>query len=67
MIVVNGNATDAPPGERLGAVLARLGVSPHARGVAVADNGEVVPRARWESFTLDDCAHVEVLSAMQGG
>jgi len=67
MIVVNGSATDAPAGERLSAVLARLGVSAHARGVAVAVDGEVVPREQWESLRLEDSAHVEVLSAMQGG
>jgi sulfur carrier protein len=67
MIVVNGSETDAPAGERLSAVLARLGVSAQARGVAVAVDGEVVPRARWESVTLEDSSHVEVLSAMQGG
>jgi sulfur carrier protein len=67
MIVVNGTATDAQPGERLSAVLADLGVKPQARGVAVAVNGEVVPHTRWESFRLDDSAHVEVLSALQGG
>jgi len=67
MIVVNGDPTDAPPGELLSAVLERLGVAPGARGVAVAVNGEVVPRGRWESLALEDSARVEVLSAMQGG
>jgi sulfur carrier protein len=67
VILVNGTATDARPGERLSAVLDGLGVEPDARGVAVAVNGEVVPHARWETFTLEDSARVEVLSAMQGG
>jgi sulfur carrier protein len=67
MIVVNGNETDAAAGERLSAVLKRLGVSADARGIAVAVDGEVVPRSRWETFTLNARAHVEVLGAMQGG
>jgi len=67
MIVVNGSAIDTAAGEPLSTVLARLGVPAQARGVAVAVDGEVVPRARWESFTLEECARVEVLSAMQGG
>jgi sulfur carrier protein len=67
MIVVNGHTTDMAPGERLSAVLDRLGVSPLARGVAIAVDGEVVPRERWETFTLADSARVEVLTAMQGG
>ncbi len=49
------------------AALAELGLEPEARGVAVAVDGEVVPRAEWESRTLADGARVEVLTAMQGG
>jgi sulfur carrier protein len=48
-------------------VLERVGVSANARGVAVAVDGEVVPRAGWDTFELPEGAHVEVLTAMQGG
>ena len=48
-------------------MLARLELAPDARGVAVAVDGEVVPRASWESFALAVDARVEVLTAMQGG
>ena len=54
-------------GETLGELLGRLGVSLDARGVAVAVDGEVVPRAAWHSFVLVGGARVEVLAAMQGG
>jgi len=37
------------------------------RGVAVAVNGEVVPRSRWEAVALRDGDRVEVLTAAQGG
>jgi sulfur carrier protein len=67
MILVNGKDLETAPGERLSAVLARLGVAADAQGVAVAVNGEVVPRAHWQSFDLQESARVEVLSAMQGG
>ena len=67
MIVLNGERFDVRPGETVVAVLERLGVSPHARGVAVAVDGEVVPRACWELFALAEDARVEVLTAMQGG
>jgi sulfur carrier protein len=67
MIFVNGNVLEAAPGERLSVLLARLGVDADAQGVAVAVDGEVVPRARWESFDLEESARVEVLSPMQGG
>lgn len=67
MIVVNGERSDAAAGETVAAVLGRIGVAEDARGVAVAVDGEVVPRAVWSSFTLAGDARVEVLTAMQGG
>jgi len=42
-------------------------VREQARGVAVAVDGEVVPRAAWSTFALPEHARVEVLTAMQGG
>ena len=37
------------------------------RGVAVAVNGEVVPRSTWAATPLADGDLVEVLTAAQGG
>jgi sulfur carrier protein len=67
MISLNGQHAELHAGETLAVLLARLGVSPDARGVAVAVDDEVVPRAQWESFALPEDARVEVLTAMQGG
>jgi len=67
MIELNGQDCDVPAGATVASVLARLELSPEARGVAVAVDGEVVPRAQWESFALSAHARVEVLTAMQGG
>jgi sulfur carrier protein len=67
MIVLNGQASDVPAGESVAAVLRRLGLDVDVRGVAVAVDGEVVPRGAWDSFALGDDARVEVLTAMQGG
>jgi sulfur carrier protein len=67
MIVLNGEVSEVHPGETVAQVLERLGVSPDGRGVAVAVDGEVVPRACWEVFGLAEDARVEVLTAMQGG
>jgi sulfur carrier protein len=67
VILLNGESSEVRPGETVTAVLARLGLSPQARGIAVAVDGEVVPRARWEMFALAEDARVEVLTAMQGG
>ncbi|MGH2864734.1 MAG: sulfur carrier protein ThiS [Solirubrobacteraceae bacterium] len=67
MIVLNGEASDMQAGATVLAALARLGLDAHARGVAVAVDGEVVPRAAWGTLALEQDARVEVLSAMQGG
>jgi len=67
VISLNGEDADLEPGETVAAVLERLGLSTDARGVAVAVDGEVVPRAGWETCALAAGAHVEVLTAMQGG
>jgi sulfur carrier protein len=67
VIRLNGEQSDVRAGETVAAVLARLDLTTSSRGVAVAVDGEVVPRAQWDSFALVDDARVEVLTAMQGG
>jgi sulfur carrier protein len=68
VIVVNGERAEARPGATLAEVLRELlGLTVTARGVAIAVNGEVVPRTAWETFALPRDARVEVLAAMQGG
>jgi sulfur carrier protein len=67
-VVLNGLGCELPAREQtVASALGRLGVALDARGVAVAVDGEVVPRSQWQSFALADGAHVEVLTAMQGG
>ncbi len=67
MIVLNGRASELRAGETVSAVLAALQIDREARGVAVAVDGEVVPRSSWDTFALPAEARVEVLTAMQGG
>ena len=67
MITLNGERAELDAGASIAALLARLGVREDGRGVAVAVDGEVVPRGAWRTFTLAPDARVEVLSAMQGG
>ncbi|WP_433127333.1 sulfur carrier protein ThiS [Micromonospora sp. CA-240977] len=64
-LTVNG-AERSVPGEVSVAELVRA-VAPQPRGVAVAVNGEVVPRAGWATTALRDGDRVEVLTAAQGG
>lgn len=67
MILLNGADSDLHAGETVVDVLQRLGLDADARGVAVAIDGEVIPRAAWETHALIPDARVEVLTAMQGG
>jgi sulfur carrier protein len=67
VILVNGRDSDVSAGESVAAVLERLGLDADARGVAVAVDGEVVPRVGWSSYAVPEGARVEVLTAMQGG
>ncbi len=43
------------------------GLETAARGVAVAVEGEVVPRREWAERRLSEGASVEVVRAVQGG
>ncbi|WP_420847603.1 sulfur carrier protein ThiS [Natronosporangium hydrolyticum] len=67
MISVNGEQREAPAPLSVATIVAELVADPSARGVAVALNGEVLPRAAWESTSLGDGDRVEVLTATQGG
>jgi sulfur carrier protein len=66
IITLNGDATDVPAGTSLEALLVRTG---HAvrRGLAIAMNGEVVPRGRWTEQRVREGDVVELLAATQGG
>lgn len=66
-VQLNGRPAELEPGETVAQLLTRLGVEAGARGVAVAVDGDVVPRRDWDAQALDDGARVEVLTAMQGG
>ncbi|MFY1635922.1 sulfur carrier protein ThiS [Solwaraspora sp. WMMB335] len=64
-VMVNGVPTMVPAGVRLADVV--RDVTDANRGVAVAVNGEVVPRSGWAEAGLRDGDRVEVLIAAQGG
>jgi sulfur carrier protein len=65
-IQVNG-ADRALDTKTVAALVAALGIAVEARGVAVALNGAVVPRAQWPMAALAAGDRVEVIRAMQGG
>lgn len=64
-IEVNGEERDAADGSTVGDLLDTL--VEDRRGVAVAVDGEVVPRSGWDETDLRDGARVEVVGAVQGG
>ncbi|EEP71722.1 sulfur carrier protein ThiS [Micromonospora sp. KC207] len=64
-LTVNGAGRTLPAGATV-ADLVGL-VTDQRRGLAVAVNGEVVPRGGWPATLLRDGDRVEVLSAAQGG
>ncbi len=66
-VKVNGENRELPAGATVASLIASLPGAPEGRGVAVAVEGEVVPRAQWPSTELHDGATVEVVVAVQGG
>jgi sulfur carrier protein len=62
---VNGAERELGEGGTVADVVAA--VTEQTRGVAVAVNGEVVPRSRWAQAALSAGDRVEVLTAAQGG
>jgi sulfur carrier protein len=67
MILVNGEASAIAAGTTVAELLGELDLPAGDRGIAVAVDAEVVPRAEWRTFALADGATVEVLTAVQGG
>jgi sulfur carrier protein len=51
----------------LGALLAEKAVDTAQKGIAVALNGSVVPRAEWPTTRLNPGDSVEIVRARQGG
>jgi sulfur carrier protein len=66
-VTINGEGRELPAGATVASVIASLHNAPEGRGVAVAVEGEVVPRAQWSNTTLREGATVEVVVAVQGG
>ena len=66
-VVINGQERDMTDGSTVADVLRTLGRDPGGRGIAVALNGEVLPRSGWERDRVAEGDRIEVLSATQGG
>jgi sulfur carrier protein len=66
-VTVNGEPRELRESARVADAVAVAGAEAAGRGVAVAVDGEVVPRGEWDGFELRDGQRVEVLRAVQGG
>ena len=64
-VTVNGRAMKLPDSCDVAALVVEF--TDARRGVAVAVNGEVVPRSAWAGTGLTEGDQVEVLTAAQGG
>lgn len=64
-ILVNGDPRVVPPSTTLDALVTLVGIE--RRGVAIAVDGQVVPRSAWSSSTLAAGSRVEIVSAAAGG
>jgi thiazole synthase len=66
-IELNGEPRELAVGSTLADAVAESGAEREGRGVAVALDGEVVPRGEWDAKALVEGSSVEVLAAIQGG
>jgi sulfur carrier protein len=65
IVMVNGEHRELPDHATVASLVEQLSAPP--RGVAVAIDGEVVPRGEWADTALPHGAHIEVVAAIQGG
>jgi thiazole synthase len=63
---LNGEPTALPDGATVAAAIEASGAAAQ-RGLAVAVDGEVVPRSEWDATRLHEGQTIEVLAAIQGG
>ena len=66
-IDLNGRPVELADNATIADAVGAAGVEPQARGVAVAVDGEVVPRGEWQQVALRNGQSVEVVGAVQGG
>jgi sulfur carrier protein len=66
-VVLNGAERVLADDAKVDDAVAASGASPAGSGIAVAVDGEVIPRGQWSATTLRDGQAIEVLQAVQGG
>jgi sulfur carrier protein len=66
-VELNGRSREVSEGATIADLVREAGAADDGRGVAVALEGEVVPRRIWAETRVADGQTVEVLEARQGG
>jgi len=66
VVTINGEPRELGERATIEAAVHATG-APDGRGVAVALDGEVVPRGEWATTELRDGQQIEVVAAVQGG
>ena len=66
-IELNGEPVELADDATVADAVARSGAAAKSRGVAVAVDGEVVPRSSWDETRLAGGHRVEIVAAVQGG
>jgi sulfur carrier protein len=64
-IEVNGALWDGPSDTTVAELVSQWCPSP--RGIAVARNGDVIPKSTWDRVTLEPGDRIEIVTAAAGG
>jgi sulfur carrier protein len=67
IIVINGQRREVDVSATVASVVKSMDLTPGARGLAVALEGEVVTRSRWSETVLAEGARIEIVAAIGGG
>jgi sulfur carrier protein len=67
VVTLNGESRELPDGATVELAVRAAGAPAGGRGVAVAVDGEVIPRGVWEATPVHAGQELEVLQAVQGG
>jgi sulfur carrier protein len=66
-LLINGEHRELPERATVMTAVDSAGAGRERSGLAVAVDGDVIPRGHWERTPLRDGQRVEVLQAVQGG
>jgi sulfur carrier protein len=67
IVELNGERVELADGASVAEAVSAAGADSGRRGIAVAVDGEVVPRSGWAEKRLGEGQKVEVVEAIQGG